>query len=102
MLLTKYDEMLIFVLELACSDPRPFAYGNVIGTSYTPGSVVKFTCQSGFQLVGSSSLRCSKGQWFGTFPRCVGKKLLSTIIVILQSRYIFKNFDARGNLSSKS
>ncbi|EDO44432.1 predicted protein, partial [Nematostella vectensis] len=29
-----------------------------------------FSCQSGYQIVGSSSRSCTSGQWTGTQPRC--------------------------------
>ena len=67
-------DLLVYFIELSCTDPRPFAYGAVIGRSYIPGSVLKFSCQPGFQLVGKKEVTCSKGQWFGTLPRCVGKR----------------------------
>ena len=65
-------------LELHCADPRPFAHGRVSGTTFSPGRYVSFTCDTGFKLVGSSSLLCRRGQWQGITPRCEGEQLFVT------------------------
>ena len=48
-------------------------YGNInVSGPYTYGTVIGYTCQTGFQLVGISSQTClSSGDWSDEVPYCI-------------------------------
>ena len=57
---------------LGCGDPGTPRNGIKIGNSYNVGSVVSYECNSGYELVGSSTIICSfDGFWTGSVPSCV-------------------------------
>jgi len=72
----KWDRGSICVSEITCAElPVP---GNVIislvQTSYSVGTNVTFSCQSGYALQGAATSRCqSDGTWSETSVSCVGK-----------------------------
>ncbi|XP_072017442.1 uncharacterized protein [Amphiura filiformis] len=54
-----------------CGDPGTPANGAKIGESYNVRDVVYFTCNDGFELQGSSALRCtSSKRWSTERPKC--------------------------------
>eukprot|EP00118_Oscarella_pearsei_P002855 m.11939 g.11939 ORF g.11939 m.11939 type:complete len:2352 (+) comp23692_c0_seq4:198-7253(+) len=57
--------------RITCGSLSAPQNGAKTGTATTYGSVVKFTCKSGYTLSGSSSRSClSSGTWSGTQPIC--------------------------------
>ncbi|XP_072543610.1 sushi, von Willebrand factor type A, EGF and pentraxin domain-containing protein 1 isoform X2 [Salminus brasiliensis] len=54
-----------------CKDPGHPDFGRRDGNIFIVGSEVVFTCEEGYELVGSSHLSCSEtGTWEGSFPFC--------------------------------
>ena len=56
-----------------CSVPRPPDNGKIIGNDYSYGALIKFECDPGYNVRGSASLTCKKGEWKGQFPECKSK-----------------------------
>ena len=86
-----YILSIYFLLHLAvASCPTPSVPTNGQITSSTPptngqlyqsGSVVRFSCNSGYTLNGATSVTCqSTGNWNSAFPTCTGKN----------GRYVFR------------
>jgi hypothetical protein len=60
----------LFVTESGCV-PLPFLKNGQIVESYR-GAVVKFLCNPGYALYGSSFTYCDGVVWNGTIPECKG------------------------------
>lgn len=58
-----------------CGDPGVPVHGIRLGEEFSVGSVVRFSCEPGYVLKGSSERTClANGSWVGTQPECHGKK----------------------------
>lgn len=56
-----------------CGDPGIPAHGIRLGDSFAPGSVMRFSCDAGHVLRGSSERMCqANGSWSGSQPECGG------------------------------
>lgn len=56
-----------------CGDPGIPAHGIRLGDSFDPGSVMRFSCEAGHVLRGSSERTCqANGSWSGSQPECGG------------------------------
>ncbi|XP_023614240.1 CUB and sushi domain-containing protein 2 [Myotis lucifugus] len=54
-----------------CGDPGIPAHGIRLGESFAPGSLMRFSCEAGHVLRGSSERTCqANGSWSGTQPEC--------------------------------
>ncbi|XP_030679232.1 CUB and sushi domain-containing protein 2 isoform X5 [Nomascus leucogenys] len=54
-----------------CGDPGIPAHGIRLGDSFDPGSVMRFSCEAGHVLRGSSERTCqANGLWSGSQPEC--------------------------------
>ncbi|XP_013375174.1 PREDICTED: CUB and sushi domain-containing protein 2 isoform X4 [Chinchilla lanigera] len=54
-----------------CGDPGIPAHGIRLGDSFVPGSLMRFSCEAGHVLRGSSERTCqANGSWSGTQPEC--------------------------------
>ncbi|KAG8506888.1 CUB and sushi domain-containing protein 2 [Galemys pyrenaicus] len=54
-----------------CGDPGIPAHGIRLGDSFAPGSLMRFSCEAGHVLRGSSERICqANGSWSGTQPEC--------------------------------
>uniref|UniRef100_A0A8C6GG80 Uncharacterized protein n=1 Tax=Mus spicilegus TaxID=10103 RepID=A0A8C6GG80_MUSSI len=54
-----------------CGDPGIPAHGIRLGDSFAPGSVMRFSCDAGHVLRGSSERMCqANGSWSGSQPEC--------------------------------
>ncbi|XP_044891446.1 CUB and sushi domain-containing protein 2 isoform X5 [Felis catus] len=54
-----------------CGDPGIPAHGIRLGDSFAPGSLMRFSCEAGHALRGSSERTCqANGSWSGTQPEC--------------------------------
>uniref|UniRef100_A0A8C3UBV4 CUB and Sushi multiple domains 2 n=1 Tax=Catharus ustulatus TaxID=91951 RepID=A0A8C3UBV4_CATUS len=54
-----------------CGDPGIPAHGIGLGDAFDVGSVVRFSCEPGYTLRGSSERIChANGSWSGTQPEC--------------------------------
>ena len=65
----------LFILYSArsCGDPGTPNHGLINGTSFEYGDEVTFSCSTGYQLLGHSTLKCmASGKWYGTTPQCIG------------------------------
>ncbi|CAG2248857.1 unnamed protein product [Mytilus edulis] len=58
--------------QVNCGNPGSISNGNLHGGTFTYGSTVRYTCHSGYLLVGGSSSRsCQLSElWSGRKPRC--------------------------------
>lgn len=69
-------------MSAECGDPGQLFLGSrqVLGT--TEGSVVTYSCNSGFRLVGDSQRTClATGEWSGNLPFCNSKAQTGTCIM---------------------
>ena len=56
-----------------CGDPGAApTNGQKVGTDYTHGSTVVYSCDSGYTLVGTGTLTCTSGSWDNPVPNCEG------------------------------
>ena len=56
-----------------CGDPGIPSHGIGLGDDFDVGSVVRFSCEPGYMLRGSSERTCqANGSWSGTQPECEG------------------------------
>ncbi|XP_060061806.1 CUB and sushi domain-containing protein 2 isoform X4 [Erinaceus europaeus] len=54
-----------------CGDPGIPAHGIRLGDSFAAGSLIRFSCEAGHTLRGSSERTCqANGSWSGTQPEC--------------------------------
>ncbi|KAH0503264.1 CUB and sushi domain-containing protein 2 [Microtus ochrogaster] len=54
-----------------CGDPGIPAHGIRLGDSFAPGSLMRFSCEAGYVLRGSSERTCqANGSWSGSQPEC--------------------------------
>ncbi|XP_022793899.1 sushi, von Willebrand factor type A, EGF and pentraxin domain-containing protein 1-like, partial [Stylophora pistillata] len=58
--------------KASCPDPVAPVNGRAIDfkPGYRHGEQAKFSCDSGFKLIGSSNIRCLDGKWSSTAPLC--------------------------------
>ena len=49
------------------------ANGTLHGNDNSHGAEANFTCFTGFDLFGASTLTCNKGVWSSQVPTCKGK-----------------------------
>ncbi|CAB4031772.1 Hypothetical predicted protein [Paramuricea clavata] len=57
--------------KASCPSLSKIRNGVINGGDRTHGSLILFTCNGGYQLIGVSSARCDDGQWSETVPRCL-------------------------------
>lgn len=56
-----------------CGDPGIPVHGIRLGDSFSPGSLMRFSCEAGHALRGSSERTCqANGSWSGAQPECGG------------------------------
>lgn len=70
-------------MSAECGDPGQLLLGSrqVLGT--TEGSVVTYSCNSGFRLVGDSQRTClATGEWSGNPPFCNSKAQTGTCMYV--------------------
>jgi hypothetical protein len=54
---------------------RAWSPGRAWGVSVSYNSLVSYTCNYGYMLIGDSVRRCEKDrEWTGTEPHCIGRK----------------------------
>ena len=57
-----------------CPDPGDLKHGYLSDGDFTYGSVVMYSCDRGYTLVGSGKRKCTVlGRWSGRRPVCRGK-----------------------------
>lgn len=62
------------VLVITCEEPFKPKNGEVFSRRRTFGTSVSFTCNPGYNLVGSRELQCTgEGEWSGMEPTCEGE-----------------------------
>lgn len=58
-----------------CGDPGVPPHGSRLGEEFRVRSLLRFTCEAGYMLMGSSERTClQNGSWSGTQPVCEGKE----------------------------
>ena len=70
-------ETQLFLSILAGECPAPtradFPLGTIQGADYSFKASIAFECRDGYELIGMSTLTCTKhGRWNGFFPVCEG------------------------------
>ena len=61
-------------LYLDCGDPGYSANGTRNLTDTTEGSLVTYTCDLGYRIIGNNSRECKRDRmWSGRSPVCQGK-----------------------------
>ena len=66
--------------EITCPQPNNVVNGVVAVPTVTFGSTYTVTCDSGYELTGSSSRQCiESGYWDGQEPYCQGKLMILSI-----------------------
>ncbi|XP_058886297.1 sushi, von Willebrand factor type A, EGF and pentraxin domain-containing protein 1 isoform X1 [Acipenser ruthenus] len=56
---------------IKCKDPGPPEFGHANGSIYMVGSEVIFSCEEGYQLIGTAQITCSEtGTWSDLIPYC--------------------------------
>lgn len=59
---------------ITCPTLPDIEFGSVIVSSNSAGSVARYVCNVGFNLIGSSSRTCQvNGQWSSKQPECKGE-----------------------------
>lgn len=67
-------EAFIFLLGVKCILPGDLKDGMKSTSANSYNTVVTYTCNQGFRLVGSTTRTCqADGSWSGEHPRCIGK-----------------------------
>ena len=62
------------IVEIHCGSLVAPSHGSASGSSDTVGSVVMFSCDAGFRLIGSSQRTCQQnGDWDGDDVICDGQ-----------------------------
>jgi hypothetical protein len=65
----------IFASNVTCNDPGRPQFGVRLGSNFSAGQVIHFTCMHGYQLEGDTAIHCSlAGEWSSSPPNC--KKIL--------------------------
>ena len=65
-----------------CGDPGTPVHGIRLGEEFAVGSMVRFSCEPGYGLAGSSLERTclANGTWTGTQPECHGNNHMFTLL----------------------
>ena len=62
--------------------------GSVRLTGFTPGSTATYSCNDGYNLVGTSVRTCqANGEWSGSAPICVPGTLIHSLCIIATYTY---------------
>ena len=77
LLLLTQDLWHIFVLKwtlfwLSCNPLALLSNGKIHNNGVSHGAVVSFSCNSGFQPLGSLQIKCFDGIWNESSPSCIG------------------------------
>uniref|UniRef100_A0AAV2KL76 Sushi, von Willebrand factor type A, EGF and pentraxin domain-containing protein 1 n=1 Tax=Knipowitschia caucasica TaxID=637954 RepID=A0AAV2KL76_KNICA len=84
-------------VPVRCSRPESIDRGYVIGTNYSFGAVVAYSCDKGFMIRGEKKRTCkADGEWEGVLPACVAVSCSTP--PLLKNGYI----QARGRFTFNS
>ena len=65
-----------------CPDPGTLTNGTKVGTDYSQGMSVNFSCDTGYRLIGEQQITCNtNGTWSSATPTCQG--MLSNLMMCL-------------------
>ena len=74
---------MFFLLVVSCGSLSSPTNGSITITEVTFGALANFTCDEGFNLIGSSSRQClANGNWSGNDTSCESMLEKSDFIVI--------------------
>ena len=64
--------MAVFI-SIECPQlPLAIEHGNISGSGHVRGSLHRFSCLSGYSLVGEDILYCTEtGKWNASVPKCL-------------------------------
>lgn len=63
----------LFQEPIKCKAPGNPENGHSSGEIYTVGAEVTFSCEEGYQLIGTNKIMCSEsGEWSHLIPHCEG------------------------------
>ena len=75
--------MTCICLVIDCGDPGTPSNGSKTGNVFTFGGSVRYKCNHGYRLSGSSNRTCeASGQWSGDTAVCRGRTIQSIIYCI--------------------
>ena len=69
----------LFIELRSCSRLQAPANGTLHGTDTSHGAKANFSCLTGFDLFGLSTLTCNEGVWSANIPSCKGESLTSVL-----------------------
>ena len=58
--------------EIMCVVLQDPTNGQVTMSGQTTGSLAAYTCDSGYELIGTNTRTCDNGEWTGEAPICTG------------------------------
>ncbi|XP_071491017.1 LOW QUALITY PROTEIN: sushi, von Willebrand factor type A, EGF and pentraxin domain-containing protein 1-like [Diadema antillarum] len=84
-----------------CGEPAPPAHGSVAGSVYTYSSIITYSCNPGYTLIGLSSQTCtSNGTWSGPAPSCEPRDCGGPPMILNGvASYIPTTFESTANYS---
>ena len=82
------------IIGIVCSHLDHIQYGKVKVDRYYPSSVAYYSCNDGYELVGSASRKClDDGSWYGKAPICRKSKwpcwLLESCLLHFRTQELF-------------
>ena len=73
--------LLVFVTVIACGDPGTPSNGSRTGSVFTFGGTVRYRCNQGYKLSGSSNRTCEpSGRWSGNKAVCKGRSIIENCV----------------------
>ena len=67
---TKFS-LISYLTDGACTYMGDIPHGKVVPrTNHAEGSMVRYSCDDGYELIGDAYRICRNGQWTGTAARC--------------------------------
>ena len=82
--------LICFITDSRCSAKKSLPYGRILSQDTKPGGQIKFECDKGYKLLGSSTMTCENRMWTGEEPTCSSKKDYYT-----NKQSMFRNYDHR-------
>ncbi|XP_071506105.1 complement factor H-like [Diadema antillarum] len=65
-----------------CGDPGTPTNGTQVYADYRHGGNVTFSCNSGFDILGSATIYCTDGEWSAPIPTCEEETLVDQISLV--------------------
>lgn len=73
-MISKQIDIVVGINPGTCGDPGIPAHGSRLGNEFKIKSLLRFSCEMGYTLMGSTERTCLlNGSWSGVQPTCEGK-----------------------------